>query len=384
MWRRTPLKQTGLTGLTWNRGIQSTFILTCVFVAFPLGYGQTQEDTDLTQALAEYRAGHFETAELLLRNISERASQIGDDYAAAAAQIHLGDLYQNEDRLIDAEKVYSKALSILRRIPNTSYEQAVALRNLASVYSLNRRDAEAVKALEEGSKLITKNTRREEALAAQILNSLAVVYFRQRKTGKAETLLVRAIALADEAELTLGYAQILNNMGSVYLRRRQLANAETAFKRSLEITERVYSGIPSKERTELDGSNLEVAITLNNLASVYTEMRRYRDAEELYRRSLNILQQTNPPLDAKIVRTLHALSKTYLRQGDATRAESVLARAADLARRNPLSREDLPMILEAYAEVLKSRGQTELAQYLRLEARQTRAEMRLTVRAPTR
>jgi tetratricopeptide (TPR) repeat protein len=354
--------------------IQCTFLLVCVLITVPFDYGQTADAAVLTRAgLAEYRAGHFERAEILLRNALATALQNGDDYAAATAEVYLGDVYQNEDRLTEAEQVYSEALSLLRRIPNKSYEQALVLRNLGSVYSLNGRDSDAVKALQEASKLIKKDTRNEEALAAQVLNSLAMVYFRQGKTGKAETLLLRAITPADETAPTLGYAQILNNLGSVYQRRRKLDKAQKAFKQSLEITER-----------ELGASNVELAITLNNLASVYTEMRRYGDAEDLYRRAAVILEQTKPPLDAKIVRTLHALSKTYLRQGDTARAESVLARAVDVARRNPVCRGDLPTILEAYADVLKSRGQPELARRLRLEARQARAERGLTVRVPSR
>jgi len=350
-----------------------TVLLLCVLGTVHPNSAQTADPRALTNAgLAEYRAGHFEQAEMLLHKALESAQRTGDDYAAATAQTYLGDVYQSEDRLIESEQAFAKALSILRRIPGNSFETAIVLRNLGTVYSLNQHHSEALKVLQEALKLIQQNTPEELALARQILNSLAMVYFRQGKTNRAETLLLQAITLVKN-EPYLRHAGILNNLGMVYQRRHRLDRAEEAFKQSLKVTEQ-----------QMGALHTDVALPLNNLGALYTELRRYAEAEELYRRSLTILEQTTPPQDAKIVRTLHALSKTYLRQGDKTRAESALAQAVEIGRRSPVCRGDMPTILAAYADVLKSRGQPDLAQRLRLEARQTKAELGLTVRVPSR
>src|SRR5262249_16877313 len=153
--------------------------------------------------------------ETLLRTASEAAERIGDDYAVATIQNELGDVYQNQERLKDAERAYAKAISIFRQIAGKSYDTALALRHLGSAYSLDRCDSAALKAFQEASELIKKNTPDEQALAVQILNSMAMVYFRQKKTGRAETLLLQAIRIrrAAGADFNLADARILNNLG---------------------------------------------------------------------------------------------------------------------------------------------------------------------------
>ena len=130
---------------------------------------------------------------------------------------------ESEERLIEAEQAYKKALSTFRRIPGQNYETTVVLRNLGSIYALDGRDSEALKVLNEGSKLIKKNLPNERILAAQILNSLGTVYFRQGKMSKAETLLAQAIEIASAAGVDSdgADAQILNNLGAVYQRQRK-------------------------------------------------------------------------------------------------------------------------------------------------------------------
>src|SRR5262245_6123861 len=159
-----------------------SLFLVGIFVAIRTGYGQTTDYASLTKAgRVEYRAGHFESAETLLRSALELAQNSGDDIAIAAVQGDLGAVYENEERLIEAERAYSQALSIFNRIPDKNYERAVILRNLASVYSLNRRYSEALKVLGEASKLLKKNIPAEQILIAQLLNGRGMIYFRQGK-----------------------------------------------------------------------------------------------------------------------------------------------------------------------------------------------------------
>src|SRR5262249_29185757 len=146
------------------------------------------------------------------------------------------------------------------------------------------------------------------------------------------------------------------------------AKAEELLKRSLEITEQRLSSHP------------DLALSLSNLGGLYVEMRRYREAEDYYRRSLTIWEQMTPVPVGKIERTLHDLSEAYLKDGEKTSAENVLAQAVDIARRNPLPDFETPKILDAYADILKSSGKLQEAQHLRAEAERIRATMALTVR----
>jgi len=249
-----------------NTSVQRYSALLVLFcnLAIRAGYGQTRDSASLTNAgRAEYWAGHFEEAERLLRSALEAAQRTKDDHAVAAAYNDLGTVYQNEERLIEAERAYSEALRILKRIPDKNYETAVALRNLASVYSVNRRDSDALRALGEASKLLKKNTPEEQALAAQLQNTLGMVYYRQGKMSRAEPLLVQAMATRSLAggDAYVTDAQILSNLGAIYQKQRKYAKAEESYKRSLEITER-----------RLGPVHPYLAWTHGNLAELYSEM----------------------------------------------------------------------------------------------------------------
>jgi tetratricopeptide (TPR) repeat protein len=359
---------------TFLHRYSALLLLLCIFAATRIGYGQTRDYASLTNAgRAEYWAGHFEEAERLLRSALEAALRTKDDHAVAAAYGDLGAVYQNEERPIEAERAYLEALRIFRRFPDKNFETATLLRNLASVYSLDRRDSEALQALGEASKLLKKNTPEEQALAAQLQNSLGMVYYRQGKMSKAEPLLAQAIAMRSLAggDSDVTDAQILNNLGAIYQKQRKYAKAEESYKRSLEITER-----------RLGPVHPYLTWTLSNLAELYTEMRRYKETEDQYRRSLSILEQMSPVPNARIAQTLYWLGQNYLQQGDKARTESVLAQAVEIARRNPQPDLEMPALLDAHADSLKSLGKNQESQLLYAEARRMRLTMALTVREP--
>ena len=352
----------------------ASLLLFCIFAAVRTVYGQTPDYAVLrSTGLVEFSAGHFEKAEILLRRALEVAQRSNDDYGVAALHHELGAVYENEERRIEAEAAYAQALSIFRRIPNKNYEIAVVLCNLGSVYSINRRDSDAVKVLRQASKLLKKNTPAEQALAAEILNSLSIVYFRQGNMSRAEALTTQAIGIRSAAgrESDLVDAQILSNLGAISQRQHKYAKAEESYKRSLEIAEHRL-GLFHPYLTRI----------LTNLGGLYTEMRRYSEVEDRYRRSLTILEQMNPAPNGGIVLTLHWLGKNYVQQGEKSTAERVLTRAVAIARRNPLLDSEMPILLDAHADILESLGKIEEAQRLRAEARQRRAAMALTVRVP--
>jgi tetratricopeptide (TPR) repeat protein len=306
--------------------------------------------------------GHYGKAETLLRGALEVAQHRRDDYAVAEAQGNLGAVYQNEERMIEAERAYREALSIFRRIPDTDYETAVVLRNLGSVYSARRRDSDALKVLDEALKLAKKDSPAE---AAQILNALGIVYFRQGKMSRAESLLAQAMEMRSLAggDSDLTDAQILGNLAAIYEKQHKYGRAEESYKRALEITER-----------RLGPVHPFLTTILGNLAGLYSEMRRYSETEDQYRRSLAILEQMSPAPNARIVLTLHWLGKNYLQQGEKTSAESTLARAVEIARRNPVPDPEMPILLDAYADILKSLGKVQDAQRPNTEARRTRRD----------
>ena len=349
-------------------------LLFCGLVPAVANCGQTTNYNDLRRAgLAEYRAGHYERAETLLLSALKLAQQSNDDYQVAAIHDDLGAVYKYEERLTEAEQYFEKALFLLKRMPDTTEETALVLYNLAAVDSLNHRDSAALKTLRQALKLLKRNTPSEQALVAQILNGFGMVYLRQGNPSRAEKVLAQAMATraALRAEPIDVDSQILNNLGIVYKKQHKYSEAEASFKRSLEIETRI-----------MGSQHPELTIPLTNLGGLYTEMQRFTEAEAQYRRSLDILEKMSPIPHGSIVENLQALAQVYLREGDTAGAESTLARAVEIARRNPSPDLKMPALLDAYADILRSLGKLNEAQRLTAEARFMRATETMTVRIP--
>src|SRR5262249_28812199 len=176
------------------RSYPAPLFLVCVFAIACSANAQTTDSDVLRQrGKAEYLAGDFQTAEALLRRALDIGQAQGNNYALAMAQNDLGSLYAQEERYTEAENRYVAAISILRRLRDVTYETAATLRNLGSLYSINRRDSEALKALQEASKLVDKSTPDGGALATWILNDQGMVYFNKGNIRKAEALEMEAM-----------------------------------------------------------------------------------------------------------------------------------------------------------------------------------------------
>jgi tetratricopeptide (TPR) repeat protein len=145
--------------------------------------------------------------------------------------------------------------------------------------------------------------------------------------------------------------------------------AEESYKHSLEIPEQ-----------RLGLTHPDLTLTLANLGVFYTEVGRYREAEDQYRRSLVILERAAPALDGRTGSHAARARKNLSSSGEKTSAESTLARAVELARHNPVAYAEIPALLDTYAAVLKSLGKSDDAQRLRAEAQRTRAAMASRVR----
>jgi tetratricopeptide (TPR) repeat protein len=348
-------------------------LLTLMFV---LGGRVEQSDDYLSlrkASLAEYATGRFSEAETLSYKALRSAEKADDKYAVAAAYSALGDIYHAQLRFAEAERVYQKALTIFGDLPGQSHALAIVWRNMAGVLTAQMRFNAAAEALNRASKFLVKGQVKDPHLHALILNGSGVVQFYQGKTKKAKASFLRAteFQLRPATPWDLDLGDVLNNLGRVYQTKRQYAKAEEAYLRSLElITQRLGATHPN------------LATPLDNVGSLYREMGRYKEAEEHLRRSLAIEEEAAKPIDeAAVMHTLHELGKAYIGLNDKVRAEAVLARASEIARKRVLAREmpEASDVLETYSAFLKESSNPADAQRLHREAQRIRATLAFTV-----
>jgi tetratricopeptide (TPR) repeat protein len=327
-----------------------------------------QTPTDLRElGQREHRAGHYAQAESYFRTALD-ATHL-DDADLAAILSDLGTVLLGEARLSEAEEAFAKSLAIEKR-GGQKQPTAALLGRLGAVYSVERRDVEAIALLTRSLKAAQTSPSTPE-LTVEILNSLGLTYFRQGHLKKAEQLFQQALqTLAGTAIFELNAGPILNNLGVVYCEQRKYPLAEEFMTKSIMLT-----------ATQLGPEHPALTDMLDSLGVLYANIGRYADAEAQFQRAIAILGQSGRiESDVRMARSYKGLADTYIKSGRKAVAAVVLERAALVARRN-LTHPEMVNVLEAYSRLLGELGKPREAKELRSEAQRARVTMAMTVRA---
>jgi tetratricopeptide (TPR) repeat protein len=329
---------------------------------------QTDYITLIRQGHVEYRNGHYSASRKLLLDALAQLSP-SDDLLRAATLAGLGDVYASEEEYSKAERAYSDALSIYK-LRGDQNQSALMLHNLGMLDSLRGRSDDAIRIVNQAQKLARSASTHDPTITALLLNGLGIIHFRRGQNGKAEKYFNQVLQMIEAAPIQFDTARVLNNLASVYFNQRKFKQAEATFTRALQ----------SKEATT-GLAHIDLCVTLNGLGAVETEMGKYAEAVDHYRRALKILESSPSDFATSAARILRELSKTYSRSGQKDEAQVTLAEAAELARANLERAPDMAAIVDDYAAVLKNQGRTREADELSRQARQARAVSGMVIRA---
>jgi tetratricopeptide (TPR) repeat protein len=346
-------------------------LLTLSFL-FHLSFAQDDDFSLRRAGMTEYLAGHFVEAEALLRRSLTAAQTANNIYGAALSYSALGDVYQIQSRLSEAEEAFHNAISALGDRPEWSHALAITWRNLGSVLTAQGRYKEALSALKKVDKLISQQNITDPELRARLLNTRGTTYFYKGDMKGAVIALKEAVAIrwSPTNTFVVDTADMWNNLGRAYEATRQYSKAEDALQRSLHLAEQRWGP-----------SHPNVTPVLNHLGSLYIRTSRFKDAEDQFRRSLMILKDSaDSTQQNSIMRALYGLGTTYFRQNQIARAEEPLAKAAEMARSAAMPSSEAPEILETYANVLRGLWNPAEAQRVHAEAQRIRVALALTVR----
>jgi tetratricopeptide (TPR) repeat protein len=320
------------------------------------------------QGRAEYGSGHLAASERFFLAALDML-QATDQIQRAATLADLGDVYVSEDEVSKAEQAYSESLTIYKKLSDRS-NTAILLRNLGATYSLEGRDDDALRILQEALKLTRTIPGPNAGLMAEVLNAFGITYYRQGKINKAEALFNQALQTISASGSTSDTTELLTNLGTVYIAKHKFQKAEEALKRALKFKE-----------AEVGPVHPDLTFILVGLGVIYMDAGRYADAEDQYLRALKILEPGKPEFDTRIARILHIISQTYSKGGRKSEAEAALAQSAVIARRNLNQHPDMATIVEDYSTLLSNRGRTKEANELRVEARRARVTNGLVINA---
>ncbi len=236
-------------------------------------YRQVEDEAGLAESLSDVgvayrRVGDFSKAlEYYLR--SHRAYEdIGDRKGAARVLNNLGIVYRNLGQPENAIEFYQQALEI-REQDGRKISVARLLNNIGVAYEDMGQHAQAIdyysRALEIKEKL------GNERAIARTLNNIGLVYQQLGKFDDAASFFGRSLDIKERLGDEKGTASTLFGIAAVHRGKSEWASALDTSNRSLEIATRINAR-DSAQRSYLQ------------LSEIYTEMGRYLDALEAFKK----------------------------------------------------------------------------------------------------
>jgi tetratricopeptide (TPR) repeat protein len=208
-------------------------------------------------------------------------------------------------------------------------------------------------------------------------HALATLLLEQKEFSQALPVFEQALKLARAADDRSHVAVTLNNLANLYSDTNRLKEAEVAYQEALSLRHDLAKSNPSTYRPD-------VAMTLNNLANLYSDTNRLKEAEVAYQEALSLyrdLAKSNPsayrPYVAGTLNNLANLYKATNRLKEAEEAyQEALALYRDLAESNPSAyRPDVAMTLNNLANLYKATNRLKEAEEAYQEALALRRDL---------
>ncbi|RII05523.1 hypothetical protein CUC08_Gglean010202 [Alternaria sp. MG1] len=206
------------------------------------------------------------------------------------AVLLLGNLYADQGRLGEAEKMYQRALRGREEALGVGHSSTLdTVNNLGNLYKAQGRLGEAEEMYERALR------GKEEALGVghsstlDTVNNLGNLYADQGRLGEAEKMYQRALRGTEEA-LGVGHSstlQTVNNLGALYADQGKLGEAEKMYARAL----RGYEALSTVRVQQY----LPALNTLQNMGDLYATRAESAKAREVYTRALSGLSSVLGP-----------------------------------------------------------------------------------------
>jgi tetratricopeptide (TPR) repeat protein len=327
----------------------------------------------LTQLAILYEAqGRYAEAEpLFLQVLTITEKMLGPEHPNVASSLNqLAELYRVQGRYAEAELLFLRALAIGEQargpeqlyVISNSNRQAFAIGEQA-------RGPEQSPVIVNFTQLPTTVYRVRDFILIHSGNGLAELYCVQGRYAEAEPLLLRAIAIREQA---LGpehpeVAPSLSNLAMLYDTQGRYTEAEPLLLRALAIREQA-----------LGPEHPDVASSLRNLAMLYDTQGRYTEAEPLLLREIAIEEKRLGPEHPAIAPSLSNLARLYRVQGRYTEAEPLFLRALAITEKVlGLEAPSIALYLENYAALLRDTNHNAEADKLESRAKAIQASSKL-------
>jgi eukaryotic-like serine/threonine-protein kinase len=310
------------------------------------------ESTDTVDAILDLAAAHINLGELepatalVNRGIILSTKLEGRGSRGVARGLCALGLIGFEGGQLDQAKVHlEQCLSLYRSLPNVpAAELAIPLENLARIFGRRNNYVEQARLLRELLALNQGLDRRHPAYL-QAQQSLANALQGAGDLAAAEIAYREVLELVAQVHSKQGseYATTLTNLGRLLQRKQDFAAADAAYQQALSI----FVHLEQAQQSNNERSGWVVS----RMADLAADQDKLDKAEELYKRSLKLHEQTKDKGYEGAVRI--GLSKLQLQTRRGAEAETTIAPALKIWRGTNRSRYGLAQAIMGRALYLK-------------------------------
>ncbi|HKG45502.1 MAG TPA: FxSxx-COOH system tetratricopeptide repeat protein [Pyrinomonadaceae bacterium] len=289
--------------------------------------------------------------------LSERTNDPRQGEMLILGLVNLAGIYLIKGKYAEAETLLLEALTHVEKNQSADLVSLVScLNGLGEVYKTHGRYEEAQKYFERAQPILkfmmTIGHPSLTLFAATGLNNVAEFYRLTHAEEQAKTLFKFILKILEKDDPNPMQATIFNNLGQLYTQQQKFAKAGSFYRRAIEIEER------------FDGSerNYELATTLSNLGLVTYYLGKSDEAESLLLRSIEIEEKALGAVHPKLAQGLNNLALVRSSQERYDEAVSLLQRAIDIWKTLPQDHPDLGKSLNNLGDAYRMSGNSILAE----------------------
>ncbi|KAJ6181424.1 protein kinase subdomain-containing protein [Penicillium canescens] len=264
-----------------------------------------------------------EAEEMYQRALAGKEKALGPNHTSTLDTANnLGLLYQNQGKLKVAEEIYRRVLVGHKKALSPDHTSTLtAVNNLGLLYHDQGKLKEAEEMFQRALAGYEKTLGSDHTSTLTTIHNLGKLYSHQGKVRKAEDMYQRALAGKEKA-LGPDHMSTLNtsnNLGNVYKTQGKLKEAEDMYQRAVAGYEKALGPHHKTHPSSLH--------TVNNLGNLYSQQGKARKAEEMYQRALASKEKALGPDHTSTLDTANNLGLLYQNQGKLKEAEEMYQRA---------------------------------------------------------
>ncbi|KAJ5201210.1 hypothetical protein N7449_006013 [Penicillium cf. viridicatum] len=261
-----------------------------------------------------------EAEKMYQRALAGQETALGPDHTSTLNIVNnLGLLYKDQGKLKEAEEMYQRALAGYDKALGPDYMSILnTVNNLGILYKDQGKLKEAEEMYQRALVGYEKALGPDHTSTLNTVNNLGLLYSDQGKLKEAEDMYQRALA-GQEKALGPDHTSTLNtvnNLGNLYSDQERLKEAEEIYQRALAGYE-----------TALGPDHTSTLNTVNNLGLLYKDQGKLKEAEEMYQRALAGFETALGPDHTSTLDSVHCLGILYKDQGKLKEAEEMYQRA---------------------------------------------------------